>query len=968
MDTLPEKKARLLSLIVRDGILYRTATQPVLSRDGTTGRWMLDSLCVSLSHEGLNLAAACLLELLDKFEGRQIATYGTTAIPLLTACVMQSNGRYEGLLVRKERKAHGSLKLIEGRAKRDEPVILIDDSVSSGISMQKCRDILEAEGFRVEGGVCLVRFDWYGGFALMQEQGYHMETLFDVDRDIAPCLENEPRPVLNPSKHYTRVTPQWHEQAAAEGLSPMALARQVLGEFLASGKLLRPPETLDRQYSHQGGCYVSLRERDNIQVRPARDGFWHFPGEPVYSAARDVVLASWQAGLHLPHGAEGIAMLERCAIAVTFFSRLEACSVGDLDNDRYGIVVRSNERPDKMGGALPRMPGIAVSGQQFQYAYRNNAGLVSFEPHTLYRHDVFKLVEADVDWQKSGVGRSGTEPRWFESAAIARLIGQRARAYIQAAVTGQAVRGGALPENLCPALDSLFLSIYSGYRMLGCMGKQVGDLDSDLRVLAEAALHDERFASTLDVGDLDGLKVKISLLYAPLELGAYQPDEVMTPVRFAEQALMVHQGGREALLLPDWPVTAGYDEKGYVEALLDKAGITEGPYAWRRYECSTWLDDGQNVQWLEKAFPRPSAADRDMETRLQPLCDSWAAYIQRQQTEQGGMHFYYQPFAHQVTGSMDNVRTAHAAWVLSRARQQGMAVVDGGKLDALLVYLKGFVQRDAGKCWLAETVNPAERRYDTLAGASLLLMALSSQDSCSLEDASLAAELAETLWGAIDPHGRIENYIYPNVSYPQDVYQDYIPGQVLLALALACQAGLSKLDAGKLQRAQAYYWHRFQYKRRADQVSWLAQAWVACWQMEHRSEWLEQANAMCEWIVQFQSMQDGGFTTWQQTDGRADYMTAVYLEAVAAVASVMYAHGNGGWNYRNFAEACLKGFAFLDSLTVQERDKMVVPYLEWAQGGIRQSPVDSTVRVDFNQHALSAALYFTRNSTGSRPV
>ncbi|HQB66002.1 MAG TPA: hypothetical protein PK616_08920, partial [Fibrobacteraceae bacterium] len=158
MLTLSEQKERLLSLILQDGILFRTPTQPILSRDGTSGRWMLNSLAVSLTHEGIQLAAACLLELLSKFEGRQIATYGTTAIPLVTACVMQGGGKYEALLVRKERKPHGSLKLIEGRINRDEPVIMIDDSVSSGISMQKCREVLEADGFRVEGGISLVRF------------------------------------------------------------------------------------------------------------------------------------------------------------------------------------------------------------------------------------------------------------------------------------------------------------------------------------------------------------------------------------------------------------------------------------------------------------------------------------------------------------------------------------------------------------------------------------------------------------------------------------------------------------------------------------------------------------------------------------------------------------------------------------------------------------------------------------------
>ncbi len=956
MLTLSEKKNRLLQLIVRDGILYRTDTQPILSRDGTTGRWMLDSLCVSLTSEGLQLAAACLLELLQKFEGRQIATYGTTAIPLLTACVMQSNGRYEGLLVRKERKAHGSLKLIEGRLNKNEPVILLDDSVSSGISMQKCRDVLEAEGFRVEGGICLVRFDWYGGFALMQEQGYHMETLFDVDRDLVPLMPNEDKPLLNPTKQFPAITP-WHDYAAAEGLSPTALARQVLTDYCQTGKLLRPPVALDQTYPHQGGCFISVRDRDNVYIRHARDGFWHFPSERVFSAAEDVVLASWQVARRLPQGEAGLAVLANSGLAVTFFSQLEACQVGDLDNDRYGIVVRSNERPQKMGGALPRMPGIATAGQQFQFAYKNNAALVSFEPHTLYRHDVLKLVEADAAWQASGVAKNPTQLAWFESPVLAQQITRRARDYLIAHITQQPVQGNPLPTTLCPQLDSLYVAVLLHGKLLGCMGKQVGDLERDLALLAEAVLSDDRFSNPLTAENLPDMVVKVSLLHSPLELGAYEPHEVMTPVRFCEQALMAHQGERDGILLPDVPVTFNLDEKAYVTEVLEKAGITQAPYAWRRYECSSWLDDGKTVRYLAKGFPQPEAIAGGIRQHLPVLRDKWAAYIQRQQLDDGTLYFYYLPFANQLMGVQDNVRTAHAAWVLARAQQRGLSSVNAESVEGLLRHLRGFVQRDGERCWLAETSNPAEHKYDTLAGAALLLLALCAQESISVEDAVLVTELAATLWTAIGTHGRIQCYVFPDKSYPEEANQDYVPGQVLLALASACAKGLTKCDYARANLALRYYWQRFNYKRRADPVSWLTQAWCAWWHFTQREALAEQCFVMADWIGQFQSKADGGFTTWQQSDGRADYMSAVYLEAVAAVLPIA-AQQDASVRYLQYREACLRGFTFLDSLTVQARDQAVLPHLAWADGGVRQSPVNSTIRVDFVQHALSAAVYF----------
>ena len=124
LASLPESfqsaRAELLELLQRSGILYRSESQPILSRDGTSARWMLDSLAVTLSPRGAELAGKCILELLKRFDGRQIATYGVTGIPILQSCLLQDN-RYRGLLVRKERKQHGSMKLIEGVIDPNEP-------------------------------------------------------------------------------------------------------------------------------------------------------------------------------------------------------------------------------------------------------------------------------------------------------------------------------------------------------------------------------------------------------------------------------------------------------------------------------------------------------------------------------------------------------------------------------------------------------------------------------------------------------------------------------------------------------------------------------------------------------------------------------------------------------------------------------------------------------------------------------
>src|SRR5262249_49873281 len=150
----------------------------------------------------------------------------------------QSGGTYRGLLVRKERKKHGSLKLIEGTIDPSEPVILLDDSISSGTSMNEGIERLEEAGLRVEGAICLVRFGWYGGFARLQERGYHVESVYDIYDDFMSRMPGETGPSRNPTKVFPEF--EWSPTASPEDLHPAHFARYMIAEYVRSGKLPRP--------------------------------------------------------------------------------------------------------------------------------------------------------------------------------------------------------------------------------------------------------------------------------------------------------------------------------------------------------------------------------------------------------------------------------------------------------------------------------------------------------------------------------------------------------------------------------------------------------------------------------------------------------------------------------------------------------------------------------------------------------
>jgi orotate phosphoribosyltransferase/AMMECR1 domain-containing protein len=953
LRSLPESfqaaRAELLPILQRDAILYRSETQPVLSRDGASGRWMLDSLAVTLSPRGAQLAARCVLELLKRFDGRQIATYGLTGVPILQSCLLQDD-RYRGLLVRKERKQHGSLKLIEGVIDPREPVILIDDSVSSGTCMTEATERLEAAGLRVEGGVCLVRFGWQNGYALMQQSGYHMEAVYDIWDDFIAYMDDEEKPLANPSKWFP--TFEWHTEQAPEHLHPAELARLVVTEYLSSARLLRPPRRLNATYDSTGGAWVSMRSRASVYKRFARGGFWHFPGEQSRSAADDVVMASLSTAAELTKGEEGLKTVEQSAFAVTFFGALEGCNPGQLDNDRYGIVVRSLERRERMGGALPRMPGIVNEWAQFQHARMKNGKLVSFEPYEILRHEVVKVVEPGAVWQPTGVPAPEELP-WHKDLKIGGRIAERARDLVLARLLNRSESTESLPDDLLPKnVDSFYVTIYIDGNLRGCMGHKVRHLDEDLKHIVEATLHDERFAERLTI-DADAIAVSVSMLFDPLPLGEAPPEEVVSYYRHGEQTVMVYLGERVGLLLPFVASFWNLDPVSFAKAVIDKAGLTEPPYYWQRFDCTTWLAGNQDVWQTVGGFAPPQDDLPSVEELAERHGKLHVGYLLRHLREDGSFFSGYQPFHNRLFESVDVARQAHGAWVLARAHRMFGGEDVKSAADKVIDNLLGQAEE-------RRQASLPDLFYPTVAESSFLLLALSNLPEHDPRR-SFMKDLATTLWRSIElPHGKISTHCDCDDRAPE-AFQDYFPGQVLLALAAACEQNVCEVDEERLRRSFQFYRHRFRYKRHFGQVSWLLQAFSSWWRVTGEAHWADMVFEIADWLLGYQQEKTGGFINDHSSE-TPGYTTAVYLEGIAAALGVAASLGDDS-RYRTYFESFARGQEFLDRLIIQDRDALILPNPDYAVGGLRRGIYYSEIRTDFVQHSLSAILEFTHRST-----
>lgn len=99
------------------------------------------------------------------------------ALPMATAISLHSN--LPMIIKRKEAKSYGGKKIIEGKFNKGDKIILIEDVITSGISLEETIVQLETEGLVIEKILVVLNRE-QGGVEKLQQKGYTVEALFSM--------------------------------------------------------------------------------------------------------------------------------------------------------------------------------------------------------------------------------------------------------------------------------------------------------------------------------------------------------------------------------------------------------------------------------------------------------------------------------------------------------------------------------------------------------------------------------------------------------------------------------------------------------------------------------------------------------------------------------------------------------------------------------------------------------------------
>ncbi|MBI3928083.1 MAG: AMMECR1 domain-containing protein [Armatimonadetes bacterium] len=919
-------------LLKEQAILPASPGQPVRLRDGSSAPWIFYSWDTTFTEPGARLAGLCLLERLGGFESTQLAGYGYTAMPLVSACVMLGGGRYHGLCVRDARKTHGTCRRIDGPADRNRPVVVIDDSISSGTNMLECVQALEEEGFRVEGGLCLVCFPWRGGLEKLRALGYRVEVLFDIWKDLEQTM-----PAYIPV--HRQLLPESWGDPLPDGLHPAVAARATIERFLSSGKAPRPPSGFDRLYDGRGGVFVSLRERDS-DLRLGRDGFWHFEPQDA-DPCRDLVLAAVKTLRSVPDlRLEDFGSLK---IAVTFLGPLEKVTPSELDYWNYGIVVRSRAMDFRMGGALPNTQVFHNDIHQYRHARSTNARILAYEPHDLYRHTLEKCVEPGEYWLPFGTPRD-QGPDWVRDETVGTRLCSRARQFLEGLAERREPEGEPLEAQLIPPpVDAVAVSLYR-QGLAGCGIAWGETLDGCLRNAAASAFSDPRFQERRQGCSVADLAISVSVLHDREWLGEQPATSKMRP---GLDSISVQQGERAALFLPFVPTYYNWSREEVRRQLMYKAGITAGACDWALFLTATWLQRGRRLWPLAFGFPDRGQLARYPASRWPKDAELLAGYIAQQLDDSGIPTYHYFPIAGQriPTGSVARLVLAlgaleEAGRVLDRPDlreaglrgletcRQHLQLEEGGTARA---FLPGQLPSTMADCLLLEA----------LASAGL------TDERC--------AHLARRVAGLLQPDGAISEH--PGArGLAMD--HDYMPGSALLALATYARATGAPDALPDLTACLEWYGRRFRIAQPWGMVGWQAQAWTAVHELRPTDEIARFVFEMVDWALEYQHRKSGMFLAELHPEGPG-FHTAFLAEGVADAWKLAHSLGATA-RARRYGHSCREAFRFTQRLIIRPEDTFCMVEPNRAVGGVRGALSVSDVRIDYVGHALRALLKAVR--------
>jgi orotate phosphoribosyltransferase len=171
-------KQALVSLVKEKALRFGDFTLV----SGKKASYYLDGKQITLDSAGAKLIAEGILDLLGQPLPGAVGGMAIGADPITAAVVTMAGVRgleLKGVLIRKESKAHGTKKFVEGPVRPGDEVVIVEDVVTTGGSSLLAIQRAEEFGLKVKRVVAIIdRME--GGAEAFAARGYDFTSLLTI--------------------------------------------------------------------------------------------------------------------------------------------------------------------------------------------------------------------------------------------------------------------------------------------------------------------------------------------------------------------------------------------------------------------------------------------------------------------------------------------------------------------------------------------------------------------------------------------------------------------------------------------------------------------------------------------------------------------------------------------------------------------------------------------------------------------